>query len=123
MAKIVTYTGATGYVGGSDPTILEEGMRYKVISEKNIKGQTFYTLEGLSGNFNSIWFNRIPVTTEYLAFSDQIPVAGKSAVLSREKDKRWEKVETSKVIEVVQLGYTMYKVSTENSTYFLQVHK
>lgn len=63
-----------------------------------------------------------PVTVEYLAFSDEIPKEGERIILSKEVNQLWEEIMTTPIQQVTKIGHTMYKVCTEFSTYFLQVH-
>jgi len=58
--KIVRYNGGTeSYYSCSDPTDLVIGKEYEVISAKDRGWQTDYTLKGVTGEFNSVWFDEI----------------------------------------------------------------
>ena len=60
MAKKVRYNGGTqSYLGCSEPTVLVVGKEYEVISSTDRGWQTNYTLNGIKGNFNSVWFDEV----------------------------------------------------------------
>ena len=124
MAKRVIYNGGTqSYKGCSDPSVLEEGKVYEVIREDDRGFQTDYTLRGIKGTFNSVWFNEAFPKT-YLAISRNIPIKGKQMLdFERfEKGKGWVKIKNTSVIqEISKVGIDMYKVHTQNTTYMVQI--
>ena len=64
MAKIVRYNGGTmSYLGCSNPSKLVLGQTYEVVAEDDLGWQTNYTLKGVTGYFNSVWFDLVPSLT------------------------------------------------------------
>lgn len=60
MAKKVIYNGGTqSYKGCSDPSLLKKGKKYLVISERDLGFQTNYILNGIKGEYNSVWFDEV----------------------------------------------------------------
>ncbi len=58
MSKNVIYNGGTeAMYYSSNPSVLEKGKTYEVIGEKKGGWQTNYILNGVAGEFNSVWFN------------------------------------------------------------------
>ncbi len=54
------YNGGTESFYGSDsPAVLNEGDVYKTTSIKVMNFQTNITLEGIAGEFNSVWFEEV----------------------------------------------------------------
>ncbi len=77
MKKLVVYNGDTAYYYPcSDPRTLEKGKTYEVVSIAQSSWHTEYKLNGIEGEFNSIWFDEVTNNIE-LAFSEEIPVVGK----------------------------------------------
>ena len=64
MAKKVRYNGGTqSYYGCSDPSKLVVGKEYEVVRSRVRSWQTDYTLKGVDGEFNSVWFDEVTVST------------------------------------------------------------
>ena len=79
MAKKVRYNGGTqSYYGCSDPTNLVVGKEYEVVYARDRGWQTDYTLAGIDGEFNSVWFDEITSEEKvYMALSREVPTVGK----------------------------------------------
>lgn len=78
MKKFVRYNGGTqSYYSCSDPKNLVIGKEYEVTSINVRNWQTDYTLKGINGNFNSVWFDDILSEKEtVMAFSSAVPKIG-----------------------------------------------
>lgn len=78
MKKFVRYNGGTqSYYSCSDPKNLVIGKEYEVTSINVRNWQTNYTLKGINGNFNSVWFDDILSEKEtVMAFSSTVPKIG-----------------------------------------------
>lgn len=78
MKKFVRYNGDTqSYYSCSDPKNLVIGKEYEVTSINVRNWQTDYTLKGINGNFNSVWFDDILSEREtVMAFSSTVPKIG-----------------------------------------------
>ena len=88
MAKIVRYNGGTQYFYPcTKPYMLVVGREYEVIHAKVSDCHTEYTLKGVEGEFNSVWFDEVEdnnsFATTYLAVSYDIPEKGESYACSR----------------------------------------
>lgn len=128
MAKIVRYNGGTmSYYGCSEPTELVIGKTYEVISENDRGWQTDYTLKGVKGHFNSVWFDDVNSATEktFIAIAHNVPVVGKryecaklEFVKGQPKLISWS---TSIVKAVSNMENNIYQVTTRNSTYIVKV--
>lgn len=126
MAKIVRYNGGTlSYYSCSEPTELICGKEYKVITENDRGWQTDYTLEGVKGHFNSCWFDEVYYDKTFMALAHTIPTVGKKCECSKlefvngqPKLIGWR---TSTVKEVLDMGNNIYKVTTCNNVYIVQV--
>lgn len=58
MRKHVIYNGGTeAMYYTTDPKVLEKGKSYEVIGQNVGRFQTNYILNGVAGEFNSVWFN------------------------------------------------------------------
>ena len=116
--KQVIYNGGTmSYYGCSDPSILTVGKVYNVVNARDRGWQTDYTLEGVEGEFNSVWFDDVLPT--HFAIGTTVPVEGKRyecCKLDVEVVNR-SKVKTSTVQSVSVIGENTYKVTTRNSVY------
>lgn len=134
MAKkmIVRYNGGTQYYYPcTKPDMLVKGREYEVIHINMSDCHTEYTLKGVEGEFNSVWFDVVEekeetsFPTTYLATSHNFPVVGRSYVCSRIEwtGCRWilEPVITSTVMQVEQIADSTYRVITRNSVYITEV--
>lgn len=129
MAMKVRYNGGTeSYYSCSKPDTLVMGKEYEVISINDRGFQTDYTLSGVKGNYNSVWFDKVVSTDKvYMAVSHKIPVLGKSCKCYK-LDVSKEKIElkpcsTSVVKEIKYMGNNIYHVTTCNSVYIVNVCK
>lgn len=129
MAKIVRYNGETmSYYGCSEPTELVVGKEYEVISANDRGWQTDYTLKGVKGHFNSVWFDDVNsknTAKTFMALAHTVPVVGERCKCSKLKFVNGQPKligwNTSTVNEVSDMGNNIYRVITHNSTYIVQV--
>ena len=75
MTKQVRYNGGTeSYYGCSDPINLVVGEEYEVVFSRERGWQTDYTLKGVDGEFNSVWFDEVSSDDKvYMAISQEVP--------------------------------------------------
>ena len=127
MAKKVRYNGGKeSYYGCSDPSTLVVGKEYEVVLARDRGWQTDYTLKGVSGEFNSVWFDDISSDDKvYMAIAHNVPVIGKSYscykmefINGNPKLVSWS---TSTVKAINYMGNNIYQVITRNSTYIVNV--
>lgn len=126
MAKKVRYNGGTqSYYGCSDPTNLVVGKEYEVVRSRDRGFQTDYTLKGIVGEFNSVWFEEVSCDNVYMAIGYEIPVIGeryscaKIVIIDGETNLiSWS---TSIVKEINYMGNNIYQVTTRNSVYIVNV--
>lgn len=126
MAKIVRYNGGTqSYYGCTEPTDLVVGKEYEVIATNDMGWQTDYTLKGVNGHFNSCWFDEISTASTFMAIAHTIPTVGSSCKCFKLElvDGKLTMVgmSTSTVREVLNMGNNIYRVTTLNSVYIVQV--
>lgn len=128
MAKKVRYNGGKGsYYKCSDPTKLVVGKEYEVVLSRDRGWQTDYTLKGVDGEFNSVWFDEISsVEKVYMAIAHEIPVISKSYscykmdfINGHLNLSAWS---TSPVKEISYMGNNIYQVTTHNSVYIVNVN-
>lgn len=119
MAKKVRYNGGTeSWSTCSDPTELVVGKVYEIVSSKDCGWQTNYTLKGVTGEFNSTWFDEIV----YKAIATGIPVIGESYNCCKLNEKlEGLLITTSPVKEIDHMGNNIYKVTTCNNVYIVMV--
>ena len=118
--KKVVYNGNTlTYAPCSDPSNLIMGKVYNVVHEEVGAWQTNYTLEGVTGSYNSVWFN--PVKPIYMASSSEYPKKGDTYRCFKMFSGEHKCMLTSHVQDVMLLGAYTYKVETLNSIYIVQV--
>lgn len=125
MKKKVRYNGGTqSYYSCSDPTNLVVGKEYEVVHARDRGVQTDYTLSGIKGQFNSVWFDEVEEKV-YVAIANKVPVVGKSYSCYKveliDGKPKLTALSTSTVKEISSLGNNIYKVNTLNSTYFVSV--
>ena len=126
MAKIVRYNGkTTSYYNCSEPTELVVDQEYEVISANDRGWQTDYTLKNIKGYFNSVWFDDVNSAKTFMALAHTVPVVGERCKCfkleftnGQPKLSVWN---TSTVKEVSDMGNNIYRVTTRNSTYIVQV--
>ena len=127
MAKKVIYNGGTeSYYDCSDPIVLVEGKEYEVVYARDRGFQTDYTLKGIDGEYNSVWFDEVsPDDKVYMAFSHEIPVIGERyschKIMLINGMVNFIHLSTSTVKEIKSLGNNIYQVTTRNSVYIVIV--
>lgn len=127
MARMVRYNGGTrSYYGCSAPDNLVVGKEYEVVLSRDRGWQTDYTLKGVDGEFNSIWFDDVSSDDNvYMAVASEVPVLGEryscyklEIINGRLKPSSWS---TSPVKEIGHMGNNIYRVTTCNSVYIVNV--
>lgn len=126
MATVVKYNGGTeSWYSCTKPTQLEVGKEYEVLSVKDLGWQTNYTLKGINGEFNSTWFEKVNQPELYMALAKTLPTIGQNYTCYRiefvEGQPKLISCHTSSVKGIQKLGNNMYKVSTKNNVYIVQV--
>ena len=127
MAKKVRYNGGVKtYYPCSSPENLVIGKEYEVILSRDRGWQTDYTLNGIEGEFNSVWFDDVsPEAKVYMALASQLPVIGKRYSCKKicfvDKQPKLVCWYTSIVTDLVHEGNNIYRVITQNSTYIVAV--
>ena len=127
--KLVRYNGKKdSYSGCSSPENLVKGQVYMVISRDIGTWQTNYTLEGVEGYYNSVWFDTVEEYEESLtnmAISKNKPQVGLRAQLLRVvysgESVSLQNWRTSTVQEVKHLTNNLYQIKTRNNLYIVQV--
>lgn len=127
----VRYNGRTdSYYGGTQNTSsLVKGQVYNVIRMIVLRFGTFLILEGVNGEFNSIWFDEVPSDDKiYMAYFDKVPEVGKpmnciKLDMSNDSDGFVECITSpvQKVSKVYDYDYQVYRVTTLNSVYMLTI--
>ena len=130
----VRYNGGTdSYYGGTQNTSnLVKGQVYNVIRMIVLRSETHLILEGVDGEFNSVWFDEVPSDDKtYMAYSDEVPEVGKPMNcirldLSNDSDGFVECI-TSPVQKVSKVydkdDHPLYRVTTRNSVYMLTIYR
>lgn len=127
MAKKVRYNGGTqSYYGCSESSNLLLGEEYVVVHAKDLGWQTNYILEGIDGEFNSVWFDEVSSDDNvYVAISHEVPAIGKSFhchkvefINGNPKLSSWS---TSTVKAINYMGNNIYQVTTCNSVCIVKV--
>lgn len=127
MAKKVRYNGGTeSYYTCSEPTNLVNGEEYEVILSRDYGCQTDYTLRGVEGEFNSVWFDEVsPDDRIYMAAAYNIPEIGKRYECYKmeivNSQIKFVGVLTTTVKGIKYVGNNIYKVTTCNSVYIVNV--
>ena len=124
--KQVIYNGETAfYAPCSDPSVLTPGKVYTVVREIVSTWHTEYVLEGIDGEFNSVWFN--PVMPTYFAISNDIPKEGYSyrckKIIVTSTGCYLHPMKTSNVQDVELISLDTYQVTTLNSIYIVKVQQ
>lgn len=134
MVKKVRYNGGTeSYKYSTKPDKLVVGKEYEVISIAQSAFQTNYTLRGVKGEFNSVWFDEITTSkvenskrVVNLAVSEDIPKLGESYHCAKiefvDGKPKLLRCLTSPVKKVEEVGVNTYYVRTNNSVYIVKVN-
>lgn len=122
--KQVIYNGGTDFFHPcSDPSVLIPGKVYTVVKEDVSSWHTEYTLKGVDGEFNSVWFD--PIMPTYFAVGNYIPHEGYSyrckKIVITDSGCYMQGWQTSTVQKVEFVGKDTYKVTTYNSIYMVNV--
>ena len=127
MTKQVRYNGGTeSYYGCSDPINLVVGEEYEVVFSRERGWQTDYTLKGVDGEFNFVWFDEVSSDDKvYMAISQEVPAIGERyscyKIESNNGQPKLVSRSTSTVKEISYLGNNIYQVTTRNSVYIVNV--
>ena len=127
MAKKVRYNGGKdSYYRCSEPTNLIIGKVYEVVYERDRGWQTDYTLKGVEGEFNSVWFDDVVSNDKvYMAISRALPIIGERYECCKIEFLNGKPtllgVTTSVVREISDMGNHIYKVGTINSVYIVKI--
>ena len=128
MKKFVRYNGGTqSYYSCSDPKNLVIGKEYEVTSINVRNWQTNYTLKGINGNFNSVWFDDILSEKEtVMAFSSTVPKIGEKIayqfVYPNQNDTFFLINEnTEKIEKVKHIINNIYLANDSKKIYIFQV--
>ena len=133
MMKVRYNGGTDSYYGGTQNTSnLVKGQVYNVIRMIVLRSETRLILEGVVGEFNSVWFDEVPSDDKtYMAYSDEVPEVGKPMNcirldLSNDSDGFVECI-TSPVQKVSTVydkdDHPLYRVTTRNSVYMLTIYR
>ena len=127
MAKKVRYNGGKeSYYRCSYPSKLVVGKEYEVVLARDRGWQTDYTLKGVSGEFNSAWFDDISFDDKvYMGISHTVPVIGECYSCYKMEfvngNPKLVSCSTSTVKAINYMGNNIYQVTTRNSTYIVNV--
>lgn len=129
VGKVVKYNGGTdGFFNSCYPNGLVYGKRYLVVSERVMDFQTNLRLDGVKGEFNSVWFDEVKFEKKkWLAIATlhNKPelFVGKRMSLEKlnENTKVLESVYTSVILSVKKLYENVYLFETRNSVYVTKV--
>ena len=127
MKKVVTFIGRNDsfFLGGGNPAKLVVGKQYIVATEYNRGKNLFFILQGVEGSFPSSWFDIMPYSSVFIAFSKTVPAVGLKCRCYRFTFKlqqpTWQACLTTPVEDVILLGCNIYEVTTCNSIYIIQV--
>lgn len=123
MTKLVRYNGEKlSYKSCSDPSLLVVGKVYEVQHEEDLGFQTNYTLKGVKGEFNSVWFDEIEIPV-VMALSKKQPELGKPLknFLIFNKDAVRQVLQTTPIQNIEIVERNVFKVLTQNTIYIVQV--
>lgn len=126
MLKVRYNGGTKSYYSCSDPTNLVIGKEYEVILLRDRGWQTDYTLKGVTGQFNSVWFDKVSSEDKvYMAIAHEVPVIGKeyscSEIIFLNGEPKLIDCSTSIVKGINYMGNNIYQVTTCNSVYIVNV--
>lgn len=127
MAMKVRYNGGTeSYFNCSNPTDLVIGKEYEVVISKDRGWQTNYILKDIDGEFNSVWFDDIsPDDKVYIAIAHDVPIICQRYFCYKVEFVNGKPTlipfTTSTIKEITHMGNNIYKVTTHNSVYIVNV--
>lgn len=127
MGKIVRYNGGTiSIYGCSEPKELVVGKLYEVVDIDKRDWQTNYSLKGVDGYFNSVWFDDVAFSTKtFIALAREVPTVGTKMECTKielcDDQIKLIRCITTPVVHVVELGNNTYLACTRNSIYVVQV--
>lgn len=126
MAHKVRYNGCAddGYFIPKD---LVKGREYEVVRANDRGWQTDYTLKGIQGEFNSMWFTEVtPKDKIYMALAMEMPEIGEQYVCDKIElvngHTQLIPTYTSVVKEIEYMGNNIYQVTTCNSVYIVKLN-
>ena len=131
--KRVCYNGGTEttYNAMSDPNVLTTGQEYEVVFTRHYDDRIAYILKGISGEFDSTWFDEIheesPFKNKsvYLGIAYEIPTVGEQysyyKITINNGTIRLICKTTGIVKSVRHLGNSIYMIFTYGSVYFVLV--
>lgn len=123
MTKLVQYNGEKlSFRNCSDSTLLVVGKVYEVLQEKDFGFQTNYTLKGVKGEFNSVWFDEIKMPV-VMALSHKHPELHKPLenLLMFNKNEVRQVLKTTPVQKIEKVEGNVFKILTKNTIYIIQV--
>ena len=127
MTKKVRYNGGKeSYYNCSEPTNLVVGKEYEVVASRDRGWQTDYKLNGVVGEFNSLWFDEVSSDENvYMAIAHEVPMIGKSYSCYKiefvDGQPKLIGRSTSTVKGINYMGNNIYQVTTRNSVYIVNV--
>ena len=122
--EFVRYNGGTqSYHGCTEPDDLVVGKIYELINADVWNWHTDYTIKGVKGKFNSVWFDKVPV---YKAFATIQPSIGQRMSCVKVEKKKNGTLEmgswhTTEVREIEQIEKGILRVFTRNSVYVVMM--
>ena len=123
MTKLVRYNGEKiSYTGCDSPTNLVNGKVYEVLQEMDLGFQTNYTLKGVKGEYNSVWFDEIEMPV-VMALSSKKPQLHKPLTnfLIFDKSTIRQVIQTTPIQNIERVEGNVFKVLTQNTIYIVQI--
>lgn len=129
--KVVRYNGGTmSFYHSSNPSNLVVGKEYEVVLSRDKGYQTNYTLKGVDGEFNSVWFDEVFNDEKklYIGYSHNIPQIDERYECTRlefmphMRQPHLVDCSTSRVQQIDYLGNNVYQITTLNSVYIVTVN-
>ena len=123
-AKFVKYKGgAMSDYDCADSKDLVVGQIYEVTCSNVSTGHTDYNLRGVIGQFNSVWFDEVPI---HKAFATAKPVVGYPMTCTKLERKNEDSIvmtswNTTKVEKIDNIESGTFRVITNNSVYDVMV--
>ena len=122
-AKFVKYNGGTQFLYPcTEPKDLVVGQIYELTCSHVYDWHTEYSLKGVKGKFNSVWFDEVQM---YKAVAPAQPIVGYplDCIKVVPKDGRIElhQWRTTKVVRIDNIESGIFRVITHNSIYDIMV--